>query len=175
MPYVVAPKNPRKFYESPNRTCIVQTDYMGLFHKFFLRSQLIQQCSKLECLLLSVSSSLVQYLRARPEPTQVESGFSIVSHFYPSLIFAGKAKSLPLEWSPISGSSLACKCYTRAKMYSVEWSSIWGSTPVGSSRACKYYSWVTVTNVLAYCGKEIDKAVRNFWYMPHSNNRPRDS
>jgi hypothetical protein len=47
-------------------------------------------------------------------------------HFHPSLIFVGNARSLPLEWSSIRGSTL-----------------------VGSSLACKYKTRVEV-NV---CGK----------------------
>jgi len=32
------------------------------------------------------------------------------SLFYLSLIFAGKARSLPFEWSTVIGSNLVCKC-----------------------------------------------------------------
>jgi len=34
--------------------------------------------------------------------------FVITSHYNPSLIFAGKARSLHLEWSPIRGATLKC-------------------------------------------------------------------
>jgi hypothetical protein len=33
--------------------------------------------------------------------------FATVCHFFPSLIFAGKTRKLPSEWSPIRGSTRA--------------------------------------------------------------------
>jgi hypothetical protein len=41
--------------------------------------------------------------------------FAIVSH-PPCLIFAGKARSLPLEWSPVRSSALALKYKARVEV-----------------------------------------------------------
>jgi hypothetical protein len=44
----------------------------GLFYKTFLRPQLLLYRNKLECLTLPFTSTLVQYLQARLEPTRVD-------------------------------------------------------------------------------------------------------
>jgi len=49
--------------------------------------------------------------------------FAIAIPFYPGLIFEGKARSQPLEWDPLRGSTL-----------------------VSSSLACKYKAKVEVTD-----------------------------
>ncbi len=56
-----------------------------------------------------------------------------------SLIFAGKARSLPLEWNPVKGSTL-----------------------VGSSRVTKYWTRVEVANTLAYYYTATITAVKSF-------------
>jgi hypothetical protein len=41
--------------------------------------------------------------------------FAPAIHFHPSLIFEGKAKSSPLEWSPIMSSPLSTNIRLRCK------------------------------------------------------------
>jgi hypothetical protein len=56
-----------------------------------------------------------------------------VSHFHPSLIISCKAKSLPLKWSPVKGSS-------------------WVGSKFASRQGLKLQ---TLTNTLAYYNAEL--------------------
>jgi len=47
------------------------------------------------------------------ESNTVARVFVTVSHFHPSLMYVGKAKSLPIEWSPLAAVFL----YNRTQVY----------------------------------------------------------
>jgi hypothetical protein len=62
----------KKFYDTDTHWRYLGFEIRGLYYKNLLQPYFINFHNKLECLSLASVSNLVQYLRARLEPTRVK-------------------------------------------------------------------------------------------------------